>query len=382
MLAFSIIILLMWAFLYFFSFFTNIRFSDKGLLGIWYLFVFGLALFSFYAEPSMSDDLYRHYELIDILRSGGTLQYTYAEYMIVFRMMLWIAAKTPYNGFLPFITILIWGWAIGRVIKKYMSESGAIKQSVLLYYMIVIGGCPTFYLISGIRTALTLALVIYAYYCHFRERHYIKFAIIVFLTITIHYISLLFTGLLLLYKFAKSRNSMKTKILLFINLILLAIFVNTNFFINILAQSDSLYLSMLRTKWIDYIGASVFNASMFVEYSLKIIMLMVLTFSSFIALPNDRRSDSTILFNLFLIFTIIAMFRMSIIFVRLPYAIAILSLPTIDKCIKKMKQKARIGYCLTGIAFFSLQALYMFYAMLYFINFGGVNFQDVLHNIL
>lgn len=393
MLTISVFMLIIWVIIFYGASFTNIKISKKGLVHIWYMFVIGLSIFAFYAEPSVSDDLYRHYQLIDILRDGGDLRYTYGEYMVVFRVMLWLVSMTDYNGFLPALTVVIWGWAIGRAIWKYLSDNDAYKNSVLLYYIVVIGGCPTFYLISGIRTALVLALCVYAYYLHYQEKHYIRFALIIALTVTIHYVSIVFVGLLLLYEFAKRKNNYKTYLLIFLALVGIAIFTNTDIFINILSRSNILYFAILREKWNSYSGTNAFSSTMLVEYSLRIIMLIILAFSSIIALNdkninrnenvNTKQEDvsKSIQFSLFLIFAIISMFRINIIFARLSYAIAMLSLPTIDICLKKIGKESRAIYFFVNVGVFSMQAVYMFYAMLNFMEFGGVNIQNVIHGM-
>ncbi|MCI8665978.1 MAG: hypothetical protein HFG82_04845 [Dorea sp.] len=380
MLEISVIMLFIWILLFGILFTTPVHITKKGILAFWYFFVIALAIFSFYAEPSVSDDLYRHYALIDMLRSGADLKYTYGEYLFVFRIFLKLVSMTPYNGFLPFITVMIWGVMIGEVIRKYITRNGCYKYSVLLCFLVIIGGCPTFYLISGIRTALALAICAYAYYCFFLEKKWLVYFVLVVGSATLHYVSILFAGLQLLYGFVKNKNSTKAYISVLGALIIISTAMNTNIVVDILARSRILYFIRLREKWISYSVSSSFSESMLIEYGLKVGMLVLLAVSVFIIMDrHNQDKDSSIGLLLFLILSIIAASRMEIIFIRIPYIIAMLSLPTLDICLKSMGRESRSVYVIGSALFYAFQALYMFYAMLNFIEFGGVNVQNLIH---
>ena len=45
--------------------------NAKSTKVVWYIFIIAFATFAFYSEPSVSDDLYRHYKLIDSIRNGN-----------------------------------------------------------------------------------------------------------------------------------------------------------------------------------------------------------------------------------------------------------------------------------------------------------------------
>ena len=154
-----------------------------------FLGVMGLALLAAQIIPPKGWDLYRHYEEIDRIRDWGA-SYAwkdgrYAGYYGT-TLLFYITSLTPWNGFLPFITILIELLLFEKVMAHYKNQLRAQNAGMCFFLFLVLSNIVM--AISGIRNVLATTLVNYAIWdfeCVSKKRLLADAAIALF-AITIH----------------------------------------------------------------------------------------------------------------------------------------------------------------------------------------------------
>ena len=139
-----------------------IKEGKKRTKMVWYFFIFAFAFVSFYAEPSISDDLFRHYVDIDNIRFRGV---SISSVLFVWQFFEWLVSRTNHNGWLPFFTIILIGFFIQKIQDEWFIEHPFSIQSALLGYLSALAGLGIFPIVSGIRCALVSSMFMYAYFC-------------------------------------------------------------------------------------------------------------------------------------------------------------------------------------------------------------------------
>lgn len=349
--------------------------SEKVIFTLWYAFIISLAVFSFFAEPSVYDDLYSHYYDIDQIRNGygfriGTLK----GIGIVF----WLVSKLPSNGFLPFASVIIFGICIAEIAKEYYNKESYNTKNLIMYFVLATGSCNVFYIISGIRCSLVAVLWGLAYFKLYNHKKIKEFIIVELLLSLLHYIAILFfiihISYLILMKINKKRAWISS---LFVFVVFIIITKNSQAIGKLLLLFGSNSTGSLGDKWVLY--TTDYTGGMEIENTLRFITIIILVVCYFYPQRKKKEDEKFILYlaavylSTNIGFTIIAE--------RLPYLIGVVSLPLIDSSMKKYG-KGRFFIQLLLFVFFIVQLLYGFHSMFSHMKFYGYDIKNILNSLI
>lgn len=153
---------------------------------VFFLVTAALTVVAYNAVPADTDDLFRYYDVIDILRQGG---------MEKFRQMLdtnsqnwgalpvcgyyfYFISLLPYNNFLPAITIFIVYGSMFLMLYKMANRFNVSKGHLFIATIFSLTTYWFYDTCSGIRNGLAFAIVLVCMYYHFVERKNIVLCII------------------------------------------------------------------------------------------------------------------------------------------------------------------------------------------------------------
>ena len=228
-----------------------IKEGKKRTKMVWYFFIFAFAFVSFYAEPSISDDLFRHYVDIDNIRFRGV---SISSVLFVWQFFEWLVSRTNHNGWLPFFTIILIGFFIQKIQDEWFIEHPFSIQSALLGYLSALAGLGIFPIVSGIRCALVSSMFMYAYFCFYRKKQK-RFYIISFMGCFIHTVGILYFGLILFHNFVfESKNRTKTLLRVIVIFVCLRFLILSNVIEIIFGYLPGKYGELLLLKWNSYYG--------------------------------------------------------------------------------------------------------------------------------
>lgn len=357
-------------------FIVPIRVKSNGIIMLWYVFILALAVFAFYAEPSVSDDLFRHYNIIQQFRDGTTS--IFRSPLIVWNIILWLISLTANNGWLPFATVLIWGILVGEIVKSYLKTNQYRTRSIIIYFVSALGGCSVFYIISGIRNALVVAIWAYAYFCHYQNKRKYFYYALCLIIFGMHTVTLLLIGLNLLYEYAVRKVKTKSIAMMIAPVFLIGLALNSNFLEAIAGIISSPYLNLIVSKFTVYREQYLIADRWMIENQIKLVALIVLLCFE---LYLYRKKHEKLSFNLFLIFCTLAMSSMPIFFERLFYLISVLSFSTINGMTEELTRWKRTFVSYIAMAVFSGQLFFAFYEMFAHISFNGIYYRDMMRQI-
>ncbi len=368
----AVILLIIIIISYIFCLLFPVKLKPKYILGLWYIFIISFAIFCYYAEPSKSDDLYRHYANIDRIRNGRE----YNTYLLGVRIIFLLVSKLPENGWLPCLTILSWGYFISEIIKDYLYHNKYKTKAVLIYFLVLLGGCNIFYLVSGIRCALVSSIWAYAYIIFYLKGKKREFYIWEVLGASIHYIGIVFIILHIIYTFFIENKKRNNWLKYMIFLLLGALVTNLLPFLSgSLAYFTSDNSSVFNQKVNMYLS---YEGMVFFENFLKV-LAMIIIFLCCIKIRN--RKDAVIHIEIYFLLTILATSSMVIFVERIPYLVSIMALPIIDKTVNDLAaSKRKLFYILSG-SLYMLQFVYACHRMFSHIEFNGYNIKNIFGNL-
>lgn len=151
--------------------------------------VVGIAFLVAQIVPPRGWDLYQHYDEIDRFREWGAMYaWKKSRYVNYFgaTLLFYMASLTPWDGTLPFITILVEGLVFEKITAYYKDKIGAQSAGICFFLFIALSNIVM--AISGIRNVLAVTLINYAIWdfeCVRKKNWIIDIAIAVF-AITVH----------------------------------------------------------------------------------------------------------------------------------------------------------------------------------------------------
>lgn len=371
----SAILMIIIALLFALCFILPGNISQKVILRLWYVFIFSLAIFSFFVEPSVSDDLYVHYYNIDQFRNGYSMK---NASLVGVNFIFWLVSRQPYDGVLPFMSVIIFGVCIAEIAKEYYKEQSYNTKNMLLYFILAMGSCNVFYIISGIRCSLVAVLWGLAYVKLYRYKKLNKFIIVELLLSLVHYIAILFFLIHLSYLILMKVNKKKAWISsAIVYLIFIFITKNSNLIAQILLIFSSNVSGSLSQKWIVY--TTEYTGGMEIENNLRFIIIIILVVCYFYPRREKKEIEKYVLYMSAIYLSTNIGF--AIIAERLPYLIGVLSLPMIDNCMKSYK-KSRMFIQLLLFLCFTIQLLYGFHSMFSHMHFYGYDIRNVINNLI
>ncbi len=151
--------------------------------------IIGVALLAAQMVPPRAWDLYQHYDEINRIREwGASYAWKRSRYASYFgaTALFYVTSLTPWNGTLPFITILTELFIFEKVISYYKNQIGAQSEGLSFFLFLVLSNIVM--AISGIRNVLAVVLVNYAIW-NFEcvsKKNWVADIAIVILAVTIH----------------------------------------------------------------------------------------------------------------------------------------------------------------------------------------------------
>lgn len=345
-----------------------VKVSVKGILGIFKTLIISLAVFSFFAEPNPSTDLYRHYLSVD--NGVNSVNST----LLVWRLILWIVSLTHQHGILPAMTVLIWGFLIYKILSEYIENNKFSTQAVFLYFISLFSGCALFYIITGIRSTLVSAIIAYAYFFARNKNKLLYYALVVVASL-IHTIGGLLFIIIEVYEgfIKKSNRTAILKVLVIFSAVIF--FLNSDLTVKIIQYIPGSYGSLLVSKWLLY---TQYTDRDTLENSFRFLYVGVFAVISSIKIIKYKKID----FFDWLVMITVCSVPMMIFFERLPYFIGIVSLKPINDILTNSKQSSRIIYHIVLFFICSLNIYFFVYTLFAHVNFNGHSYYILFRRTL
>lgn len=354
----------------------SIRLNRKSIIVLWSFFIVSLAVFAYFAEPSISDDLYRYYLTINRIRRGITdTDFTHSP-LILQRIWFTIIAKTGNNGWLPTTAVLAFGYFIGSVANDYMKKNNVATRIIILYLLACLGCCSVFSLISGVRNVVAFAMWYYAYYFFYEKKKLLYFAITILAALLHTAVIICFILALIYHYYLKMRAGGKEYVKIIIIILLISYVLPSPLIGNILSRIPNTYANLMASKWNYY-----FQYEGIVGDTGSLIIRAVVLFFTISAIYLIVKNKGKITFSEFILSIGIPMSISNIIFERFIILIGIVSLPTLDNVYKNMSKPARILYYICMLGLLSIRILLSFYSMFVYMRFNGQSMGNLLQSI-
>lgn len=186
-----------WIFLAFFWILISLVFRVKNNKSNFKVSIFitiiSFSIFAFNYEPTVYTDLYRHYEILNLMRSYGTS--FYYSYEIITSFLFSMVARTNYNELLPFLITIIryslFFFLLYKYIKTYKIESYYTKLFIFFHFAFF----PLIESISGIRYYFAITVIAYALLNEFFLKKKLINKMLLFVPMLIHTSSSMFLAI-------------------------------------------------------------------------------------------------------------------------------------------------------------------------------------------
>ncbi len=347
-----------------------IKTSQKSILNIFRILIISLAVFSYFAEPGPSTDLYRHY-----IRIANFNQYSNEnKVLVVWNFMIWIVGKTGHNGLLPSGCILIWGYLVGQILKDYLSKNKYTPCAVFLYFISLFSGCGIYYMISGIRNTLVTAIIAYAYYI-LRGKKNMTYYFFIAVSSFIHISALLLFIIIEVYERLIKENQKLSVLKTLVFAFSVTFLLNSDLMIRIINLIPGSYGRFLFDKWNSYTQYNNMDA---VQNLFRMFWVAFFVIFTVIKLIKYRKIE----FFDWLTLVTISLSPMTIFFERLPYMMGICSLTAVDQIFLNYKG---IGKFILHITLYLVSCLLLFvlvYMMFAHVKFNGNSYHEFLAAIV
>lgn len=161
--------------------------------------IVALAIIAYCIEPKITNDLYRHFQGIDYIRTYGfTAMKTYDE-AIGAKILFYIVSLLPNNHFLPAIAAIITYGILFYIILDFCKNNNTSSRIVAVAILLNFSMCTYSTVISGVRNAMAFAFCALALYLDLiREQKGLKKIIPYLIAISIHPSTIMIIGCRLL----------------------------------------------------------------------------------------------------------------------------------------------------------------------------------------
>lgn len=344
----------------------------------WYLLIFSFAIFSYYAEPSVSDDLFRHYADIDNIRRGVfSLDYSA---LFVWQFFEWLVSKTNHNGWLPFFTIILIGFFIQQIQDEWFVEHSFSVRGSLLGYLSALAGLGIFSIVSGIRCTLVSAMLIYAYLSFYEKRRK-KFYIISIIGCMIHTVGVLYIVLILIHNLIiVSKNRTKTVYRIVLTLVSLRILILLNVVEALFGYLPGKYGDLLLFKWNSYYGVKFENRTTGGIGAVLLFLLFAVYLFCILYLYTKKISFDSLIVSV--IFIVVLGSGIDIFYDRMAMACGLLGMPLLLEMSNILKGIRKMFFLWTTYLIFGIEILYSTYSMCCHISFNGNYYREFFRMLL
>jgi hypothetical protein len=121
--------------------------------------ILAFAIFAFNYEPTIYTDLYRHYEVLNLIRNN--VMSFYYSYELITSFLFEIVAKTQYNQLLPFIVTIIRYSLFFIIIYLYVKSYQIGSYYINLFLFFHFAFLPLIESISGVRYYFAITVLGY-----------------------------------------------------------------------------------------------------------------------------------------------------------------------------------------------------------------------------
>ena len=349
--------------------------NAKSTKVVWYIFIIAFATFAFYSEPSVSDDLYRHYKLIDSIRNGNDVNTS----LFMFKFILFLVSRTKNNGWLPFFTVIFIGYFVQQIQNQFYAQNVFRLKGAILGYLSALAGLGIFPIVSGIRSALVSAMVIWAYIYFYKVNKKYFYAITI-VGCFIHLIALVYLLIIVMHNViinSKNRNVIVRRTIAIA--VMCRVLIDTNIVGAAIELLPGSYGDLLLIKWNGYFGVKLGRSSGGISGLLLYTFFVVAAGCIFYLFIKKKQFDSLII-SVVVIVAIAS--GIDILYDRMTLACGLLMMPILARMVEVMKRSSRYIVTILLTLFFMLNILYSTYSMCSHITFNGIDYREIFRNIL
>ena len=258
--------------------------------------VVAMAVLAYHIVPDETDDLYRYYGMLDIMRERGKAGLDYIvnlnwynwQTYITFRYYFYFLSFFPNNHYLAAVTIFIVYGLMFLVMYKAARRYQVSKGYVLLGTLFFLSTYWFYDTASGIRNGLAFAVVIACAYYHLAEKRNITLCLFGYVAACLlHSSPILPVALVVLTLLTMKFNSK------FINVIMILGLAAGGAFIQMIAaKSHSEFISSIAEKSVDHSADSGMstNTGFLVNIVTLVIVLIVIWYFS-VYYDRDKATD-------------------------------------------------------------------------------------------
>lgn len=138
---------------------NNKKCSERLLKVLVIILVITLSTIAYCIDPKITNDLYRHFENIDIIRNYGfNAMHTY-DNVLGAKILFYIISFFPNNHFLPAISAIITYGILMYIIYDFNKEKKITTRIIAISILLNFSMCTFSTAISGIRNAMAFAFL-------------------------------------------------------------------------------------------------------------------------------------------------------------------------------------------------------------------------------
>lgn len=362
---FSIIITILLLICFFIFLIFPIKLTFRQSSFFWWIFILALSIFAYYAEPSTTDDLYRHYENIVSIKNGE-----YNTSLVIWKWILTSILIFGKKGLLPAMTILVIGESVYGIMKECKQYVENRKRTFVVFVIFIFGFCSIFAMISGIRNASVAAIWSCAYFKYYNNKKKKKFYTIVIIISLIHLSPLFPTFFLFISEIFKKLNR-------YFQVLLIALIIGWPFIlqniISVISNMNISYIGLIVLKINNYYD---FGNPLFYQSPWYIIPKIncLLVFILILLLRNENKKKKYSFEMVFVFGILTASCFYSIFLERMLMFVGFLTLPIIGDSYK-MKHKLLVFIMLSTSA---IMCLFYFNALIAHMDFYGIDLYRLL----
>ena len=371
----------------------GVSYNKKTINTIWMIIIISFSYIVFFAEPFESEDLYRHYIAADFLaNSDFKISMYFASSDVnsygpqaVWNIFIFIVGKLGIYGIIPAMGYLITRIVVLPIWSNYRIDN---KDDKIYIYVILcsLALCNVHLSISGVRCACVMAILAYTYLCIYlkRVRYWqIKSLIIIIICSLIHIATIIPVTILAIYEIVQFiLNSNKIK--LYIKKIIKILYILGPFIcvfgLPILGKILSFcnfnnYLLLISKKILDYST----NESNYMLVNKWSILNFILIGCIAYILYKSKSYVSKDYYNFtsyFIYFSLIVSFGYTVLWDRVLYFIAFLSIPAVIKAFENNKINKYFKYFY--VICFGFMILIHIYSSIIYETFNGIDFYKII----
>ena len=146
-------------------FYTINRKINTKLIGcITIIILLGLVIIAFMIQPNKSNDLYRHFEKLDIFRNVAFEATSEMNDIIGAKILFYIISLLPSNHFLPVVSVIITYGILFYIIKDFAKNKYVTTRCFAISVLLGFSICDYISVVSGIRNTMAFAFIALALY--------------------------------------------------------------------------------------------------------------------------------------------------------------------------------------------------------------------------